>query len=759
MKATLNPATAVIELCKHCNSHIPSERRNAFCCAGCETVYQVLSEAGLSEFYQVKEEGVCFKAPKPIQARIKKYEFITESTSVKFYLEGVHCSACLWLLEKLPKMMPLEVQSCSLNLNTSVLTVNLTHTSFINEVAHTIDQWGYVPHLISDSDQVEKKIEIENKQRLMELGIAGAIAGNVMLMSIPLYSGVSGFYETFFEVLSFLLAIPSLFYSGRSFFKNVYSGFRSKTFPIDAPILLALVVAFFYSTYSLIVGTHQLYFDSLTALIFLLLGSRYYLSRLRQSSQMNLGALEFFQSKYSGKIGDLELLKVGQKIEFDGIVRKGEGWCDYSQFTGESDPVKVQVGDLVYAGTVFLEFSADVWVEVLKTEKQTRLAQLLQKVSEIQAKRTQTELVSDRWSQRLLMLVTSIAAMSLVYFSLAGNTTEGVKRVLALLIVTCPCALALATPLVFTLAMKKLLRMGILVKDPSGLDRMPEVNKIYFDKTGTLTVGRLTADLQISKLSPNDQAALYSMVRFSRHPVSRAIERSFSEQKCLVQAIEWDSIEEKMGLGLFARYQGSEYTLLRSKDSTSGLTESSFSKDGFELCRIVLRDQIREETKHVISELKKRKFDVLILSGDHLAPVKSLADQLGIKNYFSTQTPEEKSKLVQGSLMIGDGVNDSLALSQADVSIAVQGGMEAAIQSSQVYSMKQGLSLVLPFVDTAFLVRKTLKQNFMMSTSYNLIGAILSLSGYMNPLIAAILMPASALTVFWSSMMRFKERH
>lgn len=756
MKLALNPAKAAIELCKHCNTIIPSERRGEFCCAGCETVYQVLSTAGLSQYYQLKESGICFQQPKPVQPHSRKFEFVTETVEVKFFLEGVHCSACLWLLEKLPKVIPGAVQACSLNLNNSVLSVTLQKPDQINTVAQKIDEWGYTPHLISHSDRVEEKIEKENRKRLLDLGIAGAITANVMLMSIPLYSGVSGSFETLFEVLSFLLAIPSLFYSGRVFFKNVYSGFKSKTFPIDAPILLALLVAFFYSTYSLILGTHELYFDSLTALIFLLLASRYYLARLRQSSQMNLGALDFFQSKFDGKIGDLELLKRDEKIQFDGIVRKGEGWCDYSQFTGESEPVRLQAGDPVYAGTVFLDSSSDVWVEVQKTGKDTRLAQLLQKVSEVQSKRTQTELVSDRWSQRLLILVTGVAALSLAYFIYQGNASEGIKRVLALLIVTCPCALALATPLVFTLAMKRLLKKGLLIKDPASLDRFPEVKKVFFDKTGTLTEGRLQADVDWTTYSNEDLSVLYSMVRLSRHPVSRAIERAIASQKILVRVIPLRFFEEKMGMGLSAS-SDAEYSLIRSKDSCSGFTESSFIKNGIEIGRITLRDRTRQESHEVVALLKKRGLEVIVLSGDHESPVRKLAEELNVSGFYSSVSPEEKSKFAQGAMMIGDGVNDSLALSNAKVSIAVQGGMEAAIQSSQVYSLKPGVSLVVPFVDTARLVRKTLRQNFTLSTTYNLIGAVLSLAGYMNPLIAAILMPASALTVFWSSMIRFKE--
>jgi P-type E1-E2 ATPase len=672
----------------------------------------------------------------------------------------VHCSACLWLLEKLPQVMPHAVRSCSLNLNRSVLTVELVNNAFVNDVAKMIHDWGYVPHLISDADEATQKIETENRKRLLDLGLAGAIAGNVMLMSIPLYSGVSGRFETLFEVISFALSIPALFYSGRVFFKNVYSGFKSKTFPIDAPILLALLVAFFFSTDSLIRGTHQLYFDSLTALIFLLLASRYYLARLRQSSRLNLGVLDYFQSEFDGKPGDLILLQKGQKIHFDGVVRKGEGWSDHSHFTGESDPVRLQVGDPVYAGTTFLDAEGEIWVEVREIGKGTRLAKLLGKVADIQSRRTITELKSDQWAQRLLMIVSSIAIIAMIYFVSIGQAEEGIRRVLALLIVTCPCALALATPLVFSLSMKSLLKKGLLVKDPAGIDQAPDVKEIYFDKTGTLTEGRLSALVDLKALSSIEASALYSLVRLSRHPVARSVERAFAEQGVMASVMEWQEFSETSGLGLSAVDPRSRdrFEFIRADQSSSGLTESVFLKNGLEITRIAFEDEIRGSSLPVISSLKKAGFRLHVLSGDQAVAVSKMATSVGLTSWFSGQTPEQKSAIIGHAMMIGDGVNDALALSTAKVSIAVQGGMEAAIQSAQVYSLKPGIVLVPEFLKMAARVRSTLKQNFALSTSYNLVGAILSLTGHMNPLIAAILMPASALTVFWSSVARLKER-
>jgi len=305
--------------------------------------------------------------------------------------------------------------------------------------------------------------------------------------------------------------------------------------------------------------------------------------------------------------------------------------------------------------------------------------------------------------------------------------------------------------------MKSLLKKGLLIKDPTSLDQLPEVRKIFFDKTGTLTEGRLQANLNLSLLSQEHQSALYSLVSLSRHPVSRAIERAFADQKIISSLVTWDRFEEKMGVGLFAECNHHKYSIARSIESKSGFTESTFSMNGIEICRIVLQDRTREESKKIVSGLSDLGYQVAILSGDHLEPVQKLSKELKITEYYFLKNPEEKAKLVEGAMMIGDGVNDAPALSQAQVSIAVQGGMEAAIQSSQVYSLKSGISLILILVETSQLLRKSLKQNFILSTTYNIIGAILCLNGYLNPLFAAILMPASALTVFWYSLYRFKE--
>ncbi|NDF15999.1 hypothetical protein EB061_11895, partial [bacterium] len=267
-------------LCLHCGQPSGALEDPRFCCIGCQAVYRILKSSPFSEYYEIREKGVCFTSPSPARSDSRDYAFWNESAvdPLEIYIEGIHCTACVWLLERLSLALPGDVISSSLDLGRNLLRVQLTGQADRSRIAGTIESFGYRPLLIGTEDEGRALLERENRSRLIEIGIAGALAGNVMLMSIPLYSGVEGGCRSLFEWLSLLLAIPSVFFCGRSFFKNVIGGIRNKAFPIDGPILLAILVAFFYSAGSLVAGTHDLYFDSLTALVFLLLSSRYYLS-------------------------------------------------------------------------------------------------------------------------------------------------------------------------------------------------------------------------------------------------------------------------------------------------------------------------------------------------------------------------------------------------------------------------------------------------------------------------------------------------
>jgi P-type E1-E2 ATPase len=749
-------------LCLHCGQPASSPVLGDFCCSGCAAVYRILKSGPFSDYYRMKQEGACFEKSGPVSIGSRDYSFWSQSKSdpLKIYVEGIHCTACVWLLERLPLALPEDVESSMLDLSRSLLTVRIRAGADRTKIANAIASFGYLPHLIEGEGSASGLLERENRKRLIDLGVAGALSGNVMLMSIPLYSGVEGGFQGIFEWLSLLLAIPSVFYSGRSFFKNVGTGFRNRIFPIDGPILLAILVAFFYSVHSVLAGTHDLYFDSLTALIFLLLASRYLLSRIRQSSSLNPGILNAFHPPFRGEVGDLIRLSPGDRVPVDGKVVSGEAWVDQAHFTGESRAVSFHVGDLIYAGSRVLEAEEELLIRVEKKGAETRLERFLARVREASEKRTTFERSTEAWASSLLKIVLLVAVSAGVYFQLSGFGSEGLKRVLALLIVTCPCALALATPLVYSLASNRLLSKGVLLKEPEALDSVLGVNDLYFDKTGTLTCGDLRLGEGVADvLELSKKRILLALTERSNHPASRCIFREVREKDSRIDPAAIEKWLEIPGKGVQGEVQGVLYGLRKHPDTSRLGVQfyESFNGKDREICTFRFSDRLREDAPLLLKKLKESGYRLHLLTGDHLESARAVLGDQPIEIHADL-SPEQKADFVGNGIMVGDGVNDSLALLKARVGIAVQGGMEAAIESSGVYALRPGLHSVPEFLSTARKVRRVLRSNFAISTAFNALGATLALSGHMSPLLAAVLMPLSATTVFWNSRVRMKER-
>lgn len=720
------PSPAGELICDHCGKKYSgqiNESLKNYCCNGCQALDQAQLPSATTQFEFWDE-----RAPQ---------------NEVAIYVEGVHCAACVTVLEQIPEKLPEDVVSSILDFSHAILKIRLAPNAKLSRVAHYIVQLGYRPHLLSEASERFAYRSAENRKLLIELGIAGALSGNIMLMSIPLYSGASGSFEKMFEWICFALATPSLFYSGRSFLKNTWHAFKNKSFSIDAPIALALLVAYFYSLYSLIQNTHELYFDSLSGLIFLLLSSRYLLLRIRQSSTLNLSSFFIDPKPFLGRVGDSVALQNGQSLAFDGVVRKGFVFVDTSKFTGESEPVQLNVGDSIFAGTEIIESSPDHIVEVLQVHPHTRIMKLFQKAEEFMHKKSNTSIFSDKLAKWLLVFISCLGFVLLAGMYLRGEFTEGLNRFLALLIVTCPCALALATPLVFVMASRKMLEQGIMVKDPQGLDAAMNINKVCFDKTGTLTYGKLELTRTDANLSENQWGILLGLCLKSRHPVSRAVVRYIQTQYPSIEGALIQDFQEIAGKGLRGFHNEKEFRFEQNRFYYVHSNQSEFT-----LCRFEFADKIRQGVRPLISELQSQGLKTFVLTGDTLENAqKVLAGVPGLK-ILAKLSPEEKANHVLDALMVGDGINDSLSLSKAKVSIAVQGGMEAAVQSSQIFLTQGGVEKIPLILSFAKKVKRALTLNFMISTAYNLLGATLAITGILNPLIAAIMMPLSALSVF-----------
>jgi cation transport ATPase len=749
----------------HCGQPAGASSLPGFCCLGCQTVHRILSSGPFSDYYRIRREGVCFEKGGPVELRSGDYSFWNQSTDfpLRIFVEGIHCTACVWLLERLPLALPGDVVSSHLDLSRSQLTVETSPGADRARIGAAIESFGYRPHLIGSRSEGERLLEKENRKRLIDVGIAGALAGNVMLMSIPLYSGVEGRYRDLFEWLSFALALPVVFHSGRSFFQNVAAGFRNRVFPVDGPILLAVLVALFYSGVSLVRGTHDLYFDSLTALVFLLLASRYYLARVRHSSGLNPGVLGFFHTPFNGAPGDVVCPRSGESLGFDGRILRGRAWVDQAHFTGEADPVLFEPGDELHAGCRIVEADPQLEVRVEEVGSGTRLQKLLARIEDSRGRRATLEQSTERWARYLLGGVTILAAISMVLFIRSGMPAEGLKRVLALLIVTCPCALALATPFVYSLASGILLKQGVLLKTPDALDRILGVRDMYLDKTGTLTCGQLRIPgEELEGLKSEERAILAALTGRSNHPVSRAIFRELSGGVGEFVLAKPEFIREIPGVGVEGVFSGMRYGLRKHPaEKQFGVQfyrkgDGARSEEMIEIAVIHFEDRIRPDSAEVANALVRKGLRLHLLTGDHSHNALAMAGELPM-TLAASLTPEQKAERAAKGAMVGDGVNDALALARARVGIAVQGGMEAAIESADAYCLKPGISGVLLLVDMARKVRKVLISNFTISTAYNLIGAVLALKGWMSPLLAAVLMPVAATTVFLNSIWRMKR--
>jgi Cu2+-exporting ATPase/Cu+-exporting ATPase len=748
--------------CSHCGlkfhtTDIVAAGEPWFCCSGCRTVYQLLQEKGLGRFYDLKREGYCLRPATPANVHDISYgAWDSPRREHRLYLEGVHCSACLWLIEQLPNVLPQDVQSARLDLGHSMLKLQLTPDGQLSKVARMIDTWGYFPHLIENTEQVYDLQKKENRSRLIDLGVAGALAGNIMLMSIPLYSGVDTEWARFFTWISAGLATVSVFYSGRKFFQNVWASLSERQFSIDAPILLAIMVAYGYSMAETVRGRFDVYFDSLSSLIFLLLASRYLLARLRQ---YGLGQRESFQfaappSQY--KVGTMVVLHGTEPLGFDGIIRSGRAFVNTAVLTGESFPVEHRVGDKLYAGTeiVSVENGADgLGVEVTAVGAETRIENIFRQLREKQQERSRREKSFDLWARRLLMFVVGVAAVTFTYFVVQGQWDEALRRTLALLIVTCPCALALATPLAQTLILRRGLQRGLLIKDVDAFEEAADIQKIIFDKTGTLTYGHM--QIEEMNIPKNLRPLVRALVRPSRHPVSRAIFAGLGDGECAILE-DWT---ERPGLGIQATYRGDVITLMKPKNLKDSeerpAVELMFGGDL--MGQIFLSDRIREESQQMVADLREKGFELGLLSGDREPVVRRIAMDLNFRKseVHAEASPEEKAEWIkkfeangEKVLFIGDGVNDALAMSFATLSFAVQGGVENVLKSASVAALRSGLAPVRSFFELAQKLRSLHRMNFVYSTFYNTISGALAVLGLMNPLIAAVVMPLSALTVF-----------
>ncbi len=768
--------------CLHCGSPLAVGEKTEFCCAGCSAVYALLQSRGLNSFYRLRERTQVSSAetpaPLPQSAEslgylddpdfLRDYAF-ADGKGMRFYLEGVHCAACVWLTEKLPEFA-LGVASLRLDLSTGVAVVNLKEGGTFLEAAREIIKLGYRPHPVK-SDEASAFRRRENQTHLKRIGVAGMATGNIMLLAAALYAGADAGLAEAFRWSSLALMIPVITYCAFPFYQGAWHALLKKKISIDVPIVFGLVLGTAASIVNLCIGSEHIYFDSLAAIVFLLLSTRYLLRKVTQQAwsaaqlmhflapsrarRIRVGKIEEV-SVQSLKEGDLIEVLPGELFAVDGIVEHGQSSVHRALLTGESSWVPIAPGARVEAGTCNQQ--APVKVRVLASGTATRLGKILSAVEQGLTQKSAIESTLDRVGQYFIF---SVLILTVVGFLLGLQISwhEAINRALAIAIVVCPCTFAFATPLAFSLAIRRSAKNGLLVKGADVIERLSRAKIVFFDKTGTLTVGNLRV-VDWESQSPEALPVLLALETRSAHPIARAIQEFFGRDS-IADLPEVEKFSETPGVGVSGLIKGRKFSVRAHGEDASSLTVVALMCEEKVIGKITLADQIRTDSRATLNRLRKMDLKAIMLSGDATGPVREVAAMLdfGDEEAHARMSPEEKSVKVSEeaySIMVGDGANDAVALTRASVGIAVQGGMEVSMRAADVYSAVPGISTLSGLIVNSRETMRVIRRNLVLTVFYNLVGIGFALTGALNPLFAAILMPLSAATLLASTLIGTK---
>ncbi len=761
-----------ITLCKHCHDEL-SPGQIDFCCAGCETVYNVLSQHHLSEYYALREaltDNSVFPRPQATENDLSGHEEVLD-TQAEFYIQGMHCGACVWLIEQLPFVLK-GVEQARVDLSTQKLYLTLNNPLPAARVMESLARWGYKATPLQPG---QEHVNLAKKERLLMLwrmGVAAFASGNLMILSLSFYAGLTGNMARYFEFLSLILFLPVFCFSAWPFFEQgVLRLCKTGRFSADLPIAISLLAGTAGSIYEMFWGTHQVYFDSLSMLVFLLLCSRYLLLRTQQRvlsqphPHFKLPTTHVMRKSDDGfsKVpvehiapGDILRFFKDQTFVADGVITEGHSRVDQSLLTGEPYPVKVAWGDTVFRGTTNQQNVVDMRVTALG--ENTRLGRILEAARHFSTQKSRWIRVAENGAKLLSVIVICVSAVLLYAYAQQPHTAF--SRLLALSIVACPCGLALATPLILHLALRRALNTGIFIKYPDSIEKLPTTRRIVLDKTGTLTQG-LFKVLRHSQdfFEPDVMAAVLALESHSRHPVAAALMRYIQqEHPQTVKRVDHFEVLESGGIAgnvdhtrwsiqpVAHEASAKDYVVLRLEVRCEGKVRAE----------IQLGDAVIEGVEDALTQLKNWGYELFLLSGDTREACVAVAHQVGIplSNVRWQQSPEDKATFLQHppAVMVGDGLNDLTALSCAEVGVSVRGGLEENVNQCDVYLAEQGVLQLPGLLKMSRHTRRLLFITLGFALSYNVLVLSLAACGWITPLAAAILMPLSALIVIGLSV-------
>ncbi len=787
------------------------EKDQPMCCYGCQAVTQAIINSGMDDFYKYrthtpeKPEEII---PEFLQ-QLKAYDssavqkkFVNKTSDkntldVSLILEGITCAACVWLNEKHLNALP-GVISTNINYSNHRARVRWDNSKIqLSEILESISRIGYLAHPY-DPEQHQRILEKERKQQIKRLGLSGLLGMQIMIFAVAMYTGEWwGIDETFkqsFRWISLALTIPVLLYASSVFFKSAYRDLSNKRVGMDVPVSLGIAIAFGASLIHTLKGSGEVYFDSVAMFTFFLLSARFFeLGSRKQTSEatealLNLKPaiatrlINYATIKSSTieqqesvavtelTIGDYLLVRPGETVAADGTIINGTSSINESLITGESLPITKHIGDPVIGGSGNTENA--LIIQVTKLEEDSVLSSIQRLIDEAQHTKPAIAKLADKIASWFVSVLLTIAAI-VAYYWYNVDATQWLEITIATLVVSCPCALSLATPAAITAASGQLAKIGLLPKRAHALETLAHATDFVFDKTGTLTEGRIKLEkiiLTSEQDDINNEAAVLtiaaSLEAHSEHPIAKAL-----LQACKEPLLNITSLSNKLGEGIQGTIENTEWFIgnkrfiekqgacdINDKDASHSSKIYLATKQHC-VAVFILSDKVRTEACSLIEQLHQQHKKTHLLSGDRLDSAREVSKQLGIQHYLAELKPADKLETVntlqqQGAVVVmtGDGVNDAPVLAGADLSIAMGKGTQLAAATADMILISNNIEHIYHGYLIATKTLRIIRQNISWALLYNVVAIPAAAMGYVEPWLAAIGMSISSLVVVLNAL-------